>query len=81
MIVGIPNFDTGYPGLGFICDESGHRRGLMLLCRVHDNHWPTIVRKIVLHVLCQRLVSLLPPVCIAELFVLFICGEKDIGEV
>ena len=65
----------------FIGDESGHRRGLVLLRQVHDNHCPTIVRRIVLHVLCQRLVSLLPPVCIAELFVLFICGERDMGEV
>ena len=50
----------------------------MLLCQVRDNHCPTLVRRIVLDILCQ---SLLPPVCIAELFVLFICGERDIGGV
>ena len=59
-----------------ICGENVCRRGLMLLCWVHDDYSLSPVgRKMVLSVLCQSLILLLPW-CIAELFVLFICGEN-----
>ena len=59
-----------------ICGENVCRRGLMLLCWVHDDYSLSPVgRKMVLSVLCQSLILLLPW-CIAELFVLFVCGEN-----